>query len=96
MGNKIPNRTTLSWKGVYILNTVGELKDFIKNLDDNMPLVKQSDNFELHGAIDIGICPQVEKFRTETRKFMDSFDYKTYNHEIYINDENGIECFQIK
>ena len=77
------------------MNTVGELKKYIENLDDNMPLVKRSDNFELRGAIDAGIYPRVEKFKTETREFMDGFDYKTYYHEIYINDENGIECLQI-
>ena len=77
------------------MNTVGELKDFIKNLDDDMPLVKRSDNFELRGAIDVGIYPRVEKFKSEIREFMDGFDYETYYHEVYIRDENGTECLQI-
>lgn len=42
------------------MNTVGELKEFIKGLNDDMPIVKRSDNFELRGAIDIGIYPRVK------------------------------------
>ena len=50
------------------MNTVGELKEFIKDLDDKMPLVKRSDNFELRGAIDKGIYPRVSTFKTEKKK----------------------------
>lgn len=77
------------------MKTVGELKDFIKNLNDNMPIVKHSDNFELKNAIDIGIYPKVDKFKIERKEFIDGFDYETYYHDVYINDENGIECLQI-
>lgn len=77
------------------MKTVGELKDFIKDLNDDMPIVKRSDNFELKGAIDIGIYPRVNKFKTVTREFMDKFDYETYYHDVYVSDENGIECLQI-
>ncbi len=78
------------------METVGELKEFIKDLDDEMPIIKHSDNFELHGAMDIGIYPRVGKFKTETRQFVDGFDYETYYHDVYVNDKNGIECLQIK
>lgn len=77
------------------MNTVGELKEFIKDLDDNMPLVKRSDNFELRGAIDVGIYPIVENFKTEIREFVDGFDYETYYHEVYVRDKEGTECLQI-
>lgn len=77
------------------MNTVGELKEFIKGLNDDMPIVKRSDNFELRGAIDIGIYPRVNKFKVERKEFMDGFDYETYYHDVYISDENGIECLQI-
>lgn len=77
------------------MNTVGELKEFIKKLDDSMPLVKKSNNFELRGAIDIGIHPKVKKFKTETKEFVDGFDHDIYSHEVYIRDQNGIDCLQI-
>lgn len=77
------------------MNTVGELKEFIKDLDDKMPLVKRSDNFELRGAIDKGIYPRVSTFKTERKKFVDGFDYETYYHDVYVYDENGLECLQI-
>lgn len=77
------------------MNTVGELKEFIKDLDNNMPLVKRSDNFELRGAIDVGIYPRVENFKTEIKEFIDGFDYETYCHEVYVKDKNGTEYLQI-
>lgn len=77
------------------MNTVGELKEFIRDLDDNMPIVKHSNNFELRGAIVSGIYPMVKKFRAERREFMDGFDHETYYHDIYVRDENGKECLQI-
>lgn len=77
------------------MNTVGELKEFIKDLDDNMPLVKRSDNFELRGAIDVGIYPIVENFKTEIKEFIDGFDYETYYHEVYVMDKEGTACLQI-
>lgn len=77
------------------MNTVGELKKFIKNLDDNMPIIKKSDNFELRGATDVGIYPIVSNFRKERKEFIDGFDYETYYHDVYISDKNGIECLQI-
>ena len=77
------------------MNTVGELKEFIKDLDDKMPLVKRSDNFELRGVIDKGIYPRVSTFKTERKKFVDGFDYETYYHDVYVYDENCLECLQI-
>lgn len=78
------------------MKTVGELKEFIKDLDDNMPLVKTSDNFELRGAIDLGIYPRVEKFEVEKQEFMDGFDYETYYHDVYVHNNNGQECLRIR
>lgn len=83
------------FKGEICMNTVGELKEFIKNLDDNMPLVKRSDNFELRGAIDVGIYPRVGNFKTEIKEFIDDFDYAIYCHEVYVRDKEGIECLLI-
>ena len=78
------------------MKTVGELKKFLENLDDNMPLVTVSDNFELRGAIVEGsYYPIVEKFRTEKRWFRDAFDYTDYATEVYIEDDNGKECLLV-
>lgn len=77
------------------MKTVGELKEFIKKLDDNMPLVKRSNNFELRGEIDLGVSLSVEKFKIECKEFMDGFDYEIYHHNVYVHDNNGQECLQI-
>ena len=78
------------------METVGELKKFLEKLDDNMPLVKKSDNFELRGAIIEGnYYPRVAKFRTEKRWFRDAFDYIDYAIEVYIEDDNGTECLLV-
>lgn len=78
------------------MQTVGELKKFLENLPDDMLLVKRSDNFELRGAIDVGIYPLVEKFRVENQEFTDGFDYEKYHHDVYIQDETGKECLFLR
>ena len=77
------------------MKTVGELKEFIKNLDDNMLLVSTSSNFELKGSIVSGARVSVEKFNTKTEQFVDGFDYTVYYEDVYVKDENGTECLQV-
>ena len=57
-----------------IINNEYEVITNVNSVDDKMPLVKRSDNFELRGAIDKGIYPRVSTFKTERKKFVDGFD----------------------
>lgn len=78
------------------MRTVGELKKFIENLDDNMLLVRHSNNFELMNSIVEEINPEIRKFSISKQKFMDAFDYEYYYTDIYKDDQlNGKECLLI-
>ena len=77
------------------MKTVKELKEFLKDLPDDMLILKKSDNFELRGAIDAGIYVKVGKYKATMETFVDGFDYESYQHEVYQMDDNGIECLQI-
>ncbi len=77
------------------MKTVGELKEFIKNLDDNMPLVSVSNNFELKGSLVSGARARVERFNIKNQQFVDAFDHTVYYEEVYVSNKNGTECLQI-
>lgn len=77
------------------MKTVGELKEFIKNLDDNMPLISTSSNFELQSSVVSGVRVSVEKFSTEKQQFVDAFDHTVYYEEVYVSNKNGTECLRI-
>jgi len=77
------------------IDTVGKLKEFIKELDDNMPLIATSDNFELNGEIIQGIHPTVAGFSVVSKEFLDAFDYERYHKDVYVYDGNGQKCLKI-
>jgi hypothetical protein len=77
------------------MKTVGELRKFLETLDDNIPIIKNSTNFEQKGAIVEGVFANVDKYSKETETFMDAFDYENYTKEVYKRDDNGIECLYI-
>lgn len=69
--------------------TVGRLKELIKNLPDDTPVVSRDNNYELHGAItemsDYGVS--VKKFSKEKQWFRDDFDGTPYSHDVFVQDE---------
>lgn len=77
------------------IDTVGKLKEYIKELDDNMPLLATSDNFELNGGITQGIHPNVAGFSVVRKEFLDAFDYERYHNDVYVYDGNGQMCLKI-
>ena len=75
--------------------TIGDLKDILKDLPDETPVVALDDNFELGGAVtDVSAYHiGIKKYRKESRRFTDAFDGTTYRKESYIEDnENGTEA----
>lgn len=76
------------------MKTVGELKEFIKNLPDEMLLLAVSNNFELKGSIvdEVRVC--VDKFSRVESQFVDGFDHTVYKEYIYKHDEDGDECLK--
>ena len=78
------------------MKTVGELKKFLEELDDDMPVLKTSGNFEMKGAIVNGFYATTGKYTTTTKTFYDSFDYEEYESEVYEPDKNeGVECLYV-
>ena len=77
------------------MKTVGELKEFLKNLDDNMPLVAPANNLQLKNPIVSDIPVRVESFNIEKKQIEDGFDYSVYYKDVYSKNENGIKCLQI-
>lgn len=77
------------------IDTVGMLKKYIEDLDDNTPLISKSNNFELNGEIIEGADFMKENFRVENKEFFDAFDYETYHKDVYVYDPNGKLCLKI-
>lgn len=77
------------------MKTVGELKKFLETLDDNIPIIKNSVNFEHKGAIIEGVIANVNRYSKTTETFMDAFDYGTYTKDVYERDDKGIECLYL-
>ena len=54
--------------------TVGELKEYIKNLPDDTPIISYQSDMEKSGYQSIS-CASTQKMVTEKRETYDAFDY---------------------
>ena len=77
------------------MKTVGELKKFLEDINDETLLVSHAHNFELHGSIIEGMSPRIVKLKVEKQQFYDVFDYEPYERDVYIYTEDGVECLLI-
>ena len=71
--------------------TVGKLKEILKDLPDDIPVVQESVNCEMRGAITqkSKYSIAIRKYRKERASFRDGFDGTRYTSEIYVMDEEG-------
>ena len=76
------------------MKTVGELKEFIKNLPDDMPLVNYQSNMERSGYQNNVFC-SVVNMKKETRETWDRFDGISYTYETMVRSADGIPCLEI-
>ena len=76
------------------MKTVRELKEFIKNLPDDMPLVNYQSNMERSGYQNNVFC-SVVNMKKETRETWDRFDGISYTYEAMVNSADGIPCLKI-
>ncbi|WP_141542972.1 MULTISPECIES: hypothetical protein [Bacillus cereus group] len=68
---------------------VRELKEIIKDMDDDIEVVARAHNFELGGAI-VNASAHEMKYKKEREQFVDAFDRTPYSKEVYKPDfENG-------
>lgn len=76
--------------------TVGELKEYIKNLPDDTPIVSYQSDMEKSGYQSIS-CASTQKMVTEKRETYDAFDYTPYSYTVFSpsDDDTGTLCLVI-
>lgn len=77
-----------------VIKTVGELKEFIKDLPDNTPIVNYEIDLEKSGYFN-STGFSLEKMQQVTRQTWDRFDGTDYTYEAYERSDDGIECLRI-
>ena len=69
------------------MKTVGELKEFIKDLPDDMKIVSyQSDLLERYGYFNNLSC-NVANMKKTLRHTWDRFDYTAYSYNVYVKQK---------
>lgn len=76
--------------------TVGELKEYIKNLPDDTPIISYQSDMEKRGYQSIS-CASTQKMVTEKRETYDAFDYTPYSYTVFSpsKDDTGTLCLVI-
>ena len=72
------------------VTTVGELKEFIKNLPDDMPIASYESNMERSGYFNRTYL-ETTKMKETNNWSCDAFNGTLYSYKILYRDENGIE-----
>lgn len=70
--------------------TVGELKQFLELLPEDMAIVHYKSDMEKSGWFE-GITPGVAPMSKEVHQTWDRFDHTDYSYECYGYDSNGEE-----
>lgn len=79
-----------------VVKTVGELKEIIKDLPDEAPIVMYRSDMEKSGyQAKAGI--RAENMVSERRETYDAFDYTPYHYEVFspTHDDSGVPCLVI-
>lgn len=76
------------------MKTVGDLKKFIDNLPDNMPLAIYRSDMETSGYRNNLSC-KVTNMTKDTKYTWDRFDGTDYSYEVLVPVEYGIPCLMI-
>lgn len=72
------------------ITTVGELKEFLKNLPDDMPIASYESNIERSGYFN-RLHLDITKMKETIEWGYDAFDGKKYNYKTLYRDKNGID-----
>ena len=76
------------------LKTVGELKEFIKDLPDDMLLVIYNEDMETSGYRN-SLIAEVSIMKKKTKKAWDSFDGGSYSYEVFEESKEGTPCLSL-
>ena len=77
-----------------MLRTVGELKEYIKNLPDDMLLVKEEITMEISGFRN-KLFLDVTKMKEEVKQGYDAFDGEPFEYKVFVPAEEGTECLRL-
>jgi hypothetical protein len=80
--------------GGKFMKTVGELKEFIKDLPDDMLLVQYHRDMETSGYRNNLYC-DVTNMKTEVKHTWDRFDGTNYSYEVLVKSEDGVPCLNM-
>ena len=79
-----------------LIRTVGELKNFIKDLPNDTPVLAYKSDMEQQGyQPKMGV--RLENMVSEERETYDAFDYTSYTYEVFspTHDDTGTLCLLI-
>lgn len=76
--------------------TVGQMKEIIKDLPDDTPIISYQSDMEKHGYQGISY-PYTQKMVSEKRETYDAFDYTPYSYPVFSpsEDDSGTLCLVI-
>lgn len=79
-----------------IVRTVRHLKEAIKDLPDDTPIISYQSDMEKSGYQSIS-CASTQKMVTEKRETYDAFDYTPYSYTVFSpsKDDTGTLCLVI-
>ena len=76
------------------IETVGELKEFIKNLPDDTLLLNNPKHMEKSGYQNNVFC-KIVNMKKEKKLTWDKFDGTPYSYEVFVESKDGIPCLTI-
>ena len=77
-----------------IIKTVGELKEIIRDLPDDMLVINYVSDMEGSGYENKNYC-RIRKMEKQTEQRYDAFDYTSYTKEVYKETDEGADCLVI-
>lgn len=72
---------------------VGQLKEYLKTIPDDVLLVKNVQTMEMHGVM-CGISNSIINMSKKTKSTYDAFDGTPFKYDVYEEDENGVLCLK--
>lgn len=78
-----------------IIYTIKDLKDFIKDLPNDMEIVGYRENMETHGY-QAGCYIKTQPMRKVEAQTYDRFDYTPYSYEVYVYNADGKQVLTLE
>lgn len=73
------------------IKTVGELREILQNLPNDMPLLSYQSDMEKSGYVN-KVYIDALNMAIKEKKTYDAFDYTPYSYEVYAPSAQGEEC----